>query len=235
MRKIVILLSILTIALVIGISPIGDVTRINVHNAYILSDNEIRAMVAEESGNIFAFNSRSARASIAQSPYVYRATIEKNFFRREVDIFIIERVTVAYVRFMDAQYLHIDKDGRVLTVSVGVDSNLPIVSNINLTKFVVGDILHTEEEINFLKIAELASLFITYEIDQNDIEIDISDPNNLRLNYGNIIVSLGNYNNLDYKIRIALSALPEVTSFRDLGGHLNISDINGQWVFSILT
>lgn len=218
-------------------SPLGNISQVNVNGANVLSYEDITTLISNEPTNIITFNNRRAVNNINTNPYVHRATISKNYFTRTLNINITERITVAYARFIDGNYLHIDKEGRVLAVSSYPTTSLPIVTSLNFTQFIVGQLLSETGgvETDFLTIAYLASIFITYEINQQTLQINASDANFLRLNYGNVIVSLGAPQNLHQKMRIVISTLPLFEAWRYLGGHLNISDVNLQWTFTVLT
>ena len=234
MKKILIL--VLVVLTLVGIlaSPIFNISHIEITNIDELSYQQVLMMI-DEPANIFAFNRRRASDAIILNPYVYHVAISKNYISREINIHITERSTIGYVRFSEGQYLRVDNTGLVLSVVNYRQLPRPVVAGLDFTTFRVGEPLEVAAYGVFNTIATMAGLFLTYDIDDYALQIDITDPANLRLNYGNIIISLGQPRDLEEKLRILIPILPEIAPFRNIGGHLNISDINSQWIFSILT
>ncbi|MCL1996080.1 MAG: FtsQ-type POTRA domain-containing protein [Defluviitaleaceae bacterium] len=235
MKKVIILILVIVTLGGILASPIFHISNFNIVYISELAPEQILAMIDDQHPNIFAFNRRQAVAAIAQSPAVYRVTISKSYINRQININITERRTVGYVRFSQSQYLQVDNTGLVLSVANYRSLPRPIVAGLDFTTFMVGERLEVAGHGVFQTMATMAGIFLAYDIDMDALYIDITDPSNLRLNYGNIIISLGPPQDLEEKIRILIPILPELALFRTIGGHLDISDINAQWVFRILT
>jgi len=231
----------IVIVIVVGVvgllaSPLLSIQRIDVVNNSILSERQVLNLLPNDlSDNVLAFSTRQATASILENPYVQRVRIIKNFWERTITIELVERTVVAYVQFSSNQFLHIDREGRVLEVSSAIPQPLPIVTQLDFADFMLGEVLQVENKESFNILAVLAGIFLAYNIEQEIMRVDISDIHNLRLHYGNIVVNLGTMDDIEEKIRIMQSILPEINHFRDMGGILNIPDIRGQWVFELLT
>ena len=229
MKKFLIVL--LTALVIIGFlaSPIMNIRYVNVYGNNNLSTASIINAIPEPT-HIIAYSRRRAIEQILNThPLVYRASITRDFISREITIDITERIVIAYVRFSEEQYLHIDIEGRVLTTSTYSGPSLPIVSGLYFTSFSLGEYLEIEEE-NLYILATLATLLTTYNI--NSMIVEIQDISNIRMRYGNVSINLGNAQNLDEKIRVFIAALPYVSYFRNIGGILHIYDINSQWRLS---
>ena len=235
MKKILILIAVIISLGAIFASPIFHVASFNIENINELTREQVLAAMGEYHPNIFAFSSRQAQEMIAQSPHVYRVVISKNYINRQVSINIVERMTISYVRFSEGQYLQVDNTGLVLSVVNYRALQRPVVAGLDFTTFMLGERLDVASYGVFHTIATMAGLFLAYDIDIDTLYIDISDSSNLRLNYGNVLISLGLPQDLEQKMRILIPILPELSLFRTIGGHLDISDINSQWVFRILT
>ena len=235
MKKLILTLSII-IAVALGFmaTPLFNIQLVNVYGNNIVSDAYIRSHVAQ--GNIFVHSSRDTREGLEVNPYIYRVTTRRNFTRRHVNVYVIEREQVAYIHFNNAHYLYIDREGRVLEVNTSRQSDLPVVVGLSFSAFTLGELLEIDNTSAFNTISHLAGLFLTYDIDTDMITIDVSQPNNTRLNYGSIIVNLGSdssHSGMDEKLRTVLAILPSVSHFKNIGGTLNVSYLNGQWFFAL--
>ena len=228
MKKILIIL--LTALSIIGFlaSPIMNVRYVNIYGNNALTTSAIMNTIPEPT-HILSYSRRRAVDSILSThPLAYRVSLTRDFFRREININIIERIVIAYVMFSENQYLHIDIEGRVLTTSTYIGPELPIVSGLYFSSFSLGETLQIEKD-NLYILATLSTLLTTYNV--NSMFVEIEDVSNIRMRYGNIFINLGNAQNLDEKIRVFIATLPYVSQFRNIGGTLHIYDINSQWRF----
>lgn len=231
MKKFLISLVLILVVLISLMStPLFNIQGINVYGNTSVSDNQVRGYIPF--GNIFTFSARSAREQLLQNPYVYRMTSSRNFLTREININIIEREKIGYVHFSENHYLAIDREGRVLEVLEQRSSTLPEITGLNFPPFRLGELLEVEAPHIFNTISYLTSLFITYQT-PSDIAIDISAGQQIMLNYGLISINLGTNDELDEKIRTMLSILPSIENFKNIGGTLDISNLEGQWFFSL--
>ena len=228
MRKIFILL--LTILGIIGFlaSPIMNVRYVHIYGNDALATSVILNAIPEPS-HIISYSSRRAEETLISSlPRVYRASVTRNIFLRELTLEIVERRVIAYILFSEEQYLHIDIEGRVLATSTYTSPNLPVVSGLYFTSFGLGEYLEINDESLYV-LGQFATFLTAYNV--TGVRVDVEDTNSLRLHYGNIIVNLGDDTHLGTKIRVFLGILPYISRFRNIGGILHIYDINGQWRF----
>ena len=230
MRFFMIILTIFGLVLLLA-SPLFNISAIHVSGNTRISDAAVYDQIP--AGNIFGFSGRKAKNQLLQNPFIYHATFSRNFFTRTLSVTITERQQVAYVLFSENHYLMIDQDGRVLAVTEERTQNLPVITGLTFAPFTLGEYLDIENAYSFATISQLASLFLTYEIDPEIMSINISDNQNLILNFDLITVSLGDATHLDEKFRTALSILPSIDNFRNIGGTLDLSRLDGQWFFSL--
>ena len=214
-------------------SPLFHIQRVEATGYQVVSPQVIQHAVAD--GNIFTFSGRATRQALLENPYIYRVVTSRQFLRRTVTVDVVERPKVAYVHFNDTHYFYIDREGRILEVSTQRQSPLPVVKGLAFSPFVVGEILAIDNPHAFDTIAYLAGLFLTYDLDPDTLTLNVSDPQNLVVNYGNILIYLGPNQHLDAKLRTALSILPSIAHFKPIGGTLHVSHLDEPWFFSLPT
>lgn len=215
-------------------SPLFNIRAININNNDVVTETQIINMIGD-TNNMLAFSKRNAINSIYNSPYIESVSISKDYINREIYIDIVERVTIGYIQFSQDIFLFIDKEGRVLEVNSFFTKPLPIVVGLNFSEFTLGEILEIENEDAFYIVSTLAYLFDIYNIEQDIVRVDVSDPQNIHFYYGQIAINMGNVEDIDKKVRIVNSILPEIIHWKNIGGNLDVTDINNSWVFQILT
>lgn len=232
MKKFLILL--LTALGLIGFfsSPIMNIQYVHVYGNENLSTSIIINTIPETS-HVFSYSSRRAVEALKNNlPQVYRASVSRNFFNRELTIEIVERRTIAYVRFSNEQYLHIDINGKVLATSTYTSPNLPIVLGLYFREFSIRENLDIPKE-NLYILATFATFLTAYNV--QGISVDVSDLSNIRMYYSGLKIKLGQAAYLDEKIRIFAGILPHIPSgLRGIGGTLYIYDPRGQWRLNVL-
>ncbi len=141
--------------------------------------------------------------------YVERADVEVNL-RREVTLRITEKPELGAV-YANGSWLVVDHSGVVL-LKMPLRSERPLrklyLKGAEVTNDTVGKPALGERSLAIAK--ELSLAFEQYNIDGIGI-IDMSNPNDIRLNWKNqITIALGNDSNLNYEMAVVASTLPKV-------------------------
>ena len=236
MKKIMLFVVLLLIAVsAFAFSPFFIIDEITIQGNNNIQLNELGYALQQNSDNIWLFSINQARHNILQLPYAQNVYITKNFINRSLHIYLIERQTIGYIEFNQDTFLFIDKEGIVLEIAPSPSRPLPTILGLNFDGFLLGNALNVENQQIFYKISYITNWLIAYDMERTISSIDVSDLFNIKLLYGNIVINIGDFNDINSKIRVAKSLLPQITSFKQIGGSLNIVDINRQWFFELLT
>lgn len=213
------------VMVLVAASPIMNIRAVYVNGNDRFSSAEIlRNTGFTENTNIFAFNTRQARESLYTSTYIKYVNIGRNYFARSLEINIVERQLSGYVRFRDNTYLFIDRDGMVLESRTSFTERLPVIEGLRFSEFTVGEYLEVENYDALESMLVLAYLFEKYDIHQDIIRIDLSRENEIHFYYGNINIQMGSRRDLDLKIRKMMAILPELETYKHIGGFLHMQD-----------
>lgn len=215
-------------------SPLFNIRIININNNDVVTETQIINMIGD-TNNMLAFSKRNAKNAIYKNPYIESVSISKDYINREINIEIVERVTIGYIQFNQDTFLFIDQEGRVLEVNSYFTRPLPIVVGLDFSEFTLGEILEIENEDAFYIVSTLAYLFDIYDIEQDIVRVDVTDAQNIHFYYGQIAINIGTVDDIDKKVRIVNSILPELIHWKDIGGNLDVTNIDNDWVFQILT
>lgn len=202
-----------------------------------LTNAWVQMLVEQAHDNIFLFNPGPAQLAMNEHPYVYHAHVQRDYLARVIDVHIVPRQQTAYVQFGTGSYLRIDREGFVMSTTDQLSESLPVVTGLDFTHFTVGSALQTVHDQAFEVIALFADIFVAFELTSDVVTLDPTDVHNIRLGYGNIVVNLGTPTDLAEKVRIFLSVkdIPEIYFHKSIGGQLNITNIETNWTFNILT
>ena len=225
------------IAILIALTELFDITYIHIHGNNSMTNEQVLNSLEKENSNIFLFNRFRAMTNLQSNLHVYTSTVTKDYINRQINVNIIERVQIAYIRFAYGSYLRIDRNGFVMSTTDTVEHNAPVITGLNLTSFFLGDYLSAVNSQTLYIISRFAEIFLAYDVDPFLVTVDPTDLNNIRLVYGQIVVNLGDSLNLAEKFRIFLSvtAIPDIYVHRYAGGQLNITNIYRNWTFNLLT
>ncbi|MCL1935884.1 MAG: FtsQ-type POTRA domain-containing protein [Defluviitaleaceae bacterium] len=230
MRNIIKILLFLSIVILIFLSDFFNIQNINIYGNTNILDNEILNNINRDR-NIFLIRINPIKDYIYKNPFVYKVDISRNFLTREINIQITERVAIAQI-ISENNYIAVDRY-KIIFPSNSRIENIPIIDMGNII-FTYGEIINIDDDI-FKIIKKISNIFNIYKIDNENINLIIQSTENINLTYENINVKFGDYTNLNEKIRIFLSIKPSLSAYKNVGGTLDITDINKNWIFSILT
>lgn len=217
-------------------SPLFSIENISIKgNKNVPIETILQEGNIKKGNNLFSFSISKFKKALSNNAYIEDISVEKKYFAKTLIINIKEREIKGYVSFTENQYLYIDKDGRVLDVKSSFTEKKPIIVGLNFSKFNVGEILNVKNETTFNIVVALSRIFTKYDINSEIIRIDVSDEQNIHFYYGKIDIQIGSITDIDKKVRIIKTILPQLEKNKDIGGYLDIKNVDGYWPFKILT
>jgi len=213
------------VLILIAASPVMNISNVYVSGNESFSAAGIKRDAGFSEGtNIFAFNIRQATESLYENTYIKYVEISKNYFARSLTIEIVERQLSGYVRFRDNTYLFIDAYGMVLESRTSFTERHPVIDGLRFSEFTVGEYLVVENDSVLETMLLLSYLFRRYDIYQDIIRIDLSREDDIHFYYANINIQMGSRRDLDLKIRKMMAILPELETYKHIGGFLHMQD-----------
>lgn len=216
--------------LVIFTSPIFSVQKILIHgNEHYTEEQIIEKINFTLEENIFLFQKKKSEKLLLEDPYIENAKIMINW-PNQIQIQIGERKVVGYVPYVGT-YLYIDKDGRVLETSPEHAISIPIVQGLEFDHFQIGQIIPVKNQASLNVVAVMAQMMLKYNLLQDIIKIDVSNPTDTHLYVKKLDVSMGDIEQFDKKIQW----LTQIMNVYDMG-KVDLTNIDkGRAVFSPLT
>ena len=180
--------------------------------------------------HILQVNKKRSVKGLLKLAYLDGAKVD-TIFPNTLQIIINERKPIGYVPFTGT-YLSIDKTGKVIDQTQYQEvHNLPIIEGLKFDKFVLGEQLEVENEEVIMAIIEMSTLMEKYNLLNEEIKIDVGDPNGIRLYINSLDVIIGEISNLDKKIQWLCGIIDQHQM-----GILDLTNINkGQAIMSPLT
>lgn len=229
-KILVFIIMIVVLLFLLFMSPIFSVQDIILcGNEYYSKDEIINKININKEESIFLFQKNKGEKILCDDIYIESADIEI-IWPNKIEVIINERKIVGYVPYLGT-YLYIDKDGRVLETSSTYNRNLPIVEGLEFDSFKIGQIIPVKNKSSLDVIATMSQMMLKYDLLQEVIKIDVSDPNNTHLYVKKLDVSVGGLEQFDKKMQW----LVQIMDVYDMG-KLDLRNINtGKAVFSPLT
>ena len=232
--KILIALSVFVI-LIIGVllCPYFYIKTINVIGNGIVSREEIlkAASLSEGNTNLYAFNSFLSEDNLLKNPYIKTVSFSRHF-PDTLDITIAERKPCGYIPYTNT-FLFMDNEGRILDAKPAYTQPLPVVYGLNFTNFTLGEKLSVSNPDKLQTVVDLSKLMDLYDITEDVIRVDVSNPDNIHLYVNKIDVVIGEFTDVNWKIG-ALSEIIKKLSPNDKG-ILDISSPDKIPAFTYLT
>ncbi|MBQ6554779.1 MAG: FtsQ-type POTRA domain-containing protein [Firmicutes bacterium] len=169
--------------------PVFRITDIQVRGNELVSEDVIRSTAQENNSNIFAFNKPQTIKKLEKNNYIEDVKIEKQLPRTLV-ITVTERKIRGYAEYT-GNYLCLSDNGLVIDVKSEITYPAPIITGLKFDTFTVGEYLEVDNPRAFESMNELSLLFSKYQLLNNILKVDISDPKNIRFYCGNVQVIYG--------------------------------------------
>ncbi len=169
--------------------PVFRITDIQIRGNELVSEDTIRSIAAENNSNIFAFNKSQTIKKLEKNNYIQSARIEKQLPRTLI-ITVTEHKIKGYAEYT-GNYLCLSDNGLVIDVKSEISYPAPIITGLKFDTFTVGEYLDVDNPRAFEAMNELSLLFSKYQLMNNILKVDISDPANIRFYCGSVQVIYG--------------------------------------------
>lgn len=176
-----------------------------------VSKEEILKLIdLQENNKLIIFSTNKAKKTILKkNHYIEDVSIKVNYLKSELEITVKERTLSGYVEDK-GNYLYIDDNGIVVDIKTFYKKNLPILVGLKFDKFVLGERLKVKNELSFETLVNLNKKLNKYNMESEVLRVNVEDLNDILIFVGNVIVKLGDSNNLDEKIVFLKGILPNI-------------------------
>lgn len=198
-----------------------------------LSESKIfeEAGLSEGKLNLFAFNRIKAKMTLKKNPYIEDVKITKKL-PGSISIDVKERKIRGYVPYLK-NYLYIDDDGLVLDVQNSYTQPRPVVVGLDFETFSLGEALPVENSRAFDTIVELSKLMAKYQLIEDVVKVDVSNPDDIHLYINNVNVYFGDFTDSNKKICLLNEIIKHIP--QDDKGFLHLENSNEPPRFEFLT
>ena len=169
--------------------PVFHITDYTVTGNELVSEDTIIAIARNNNENIFAYSKMRTVKALKKNNYIENAQVVKHF-PRGIEIRVTERKIRGYVEFTGS-YLYLSDNGLVIDVQSEIKHAAPIIVGLKFDTFTVGEQLETDNPDAFDAMIELSALFNKYQLMNDVIKVDISDPSDIRFYCGSVQVIYG--------------------------------------------
>lgn len=228
-RNIIVSAAILAVVVIVGVvlslTVLFQCETINVEGVTKYSAEQLVAASGISTGeNLFLSDRKTAKNNILASfPYVSEVNVSIQI-PNTMQITVTEAVP-SYLIKSGKKYVIVSESGRILDHTNQNVLGVPIIMGCKLTSDEIGDYIDIKDQKVIPVINE-----ISVALHNNGVsgikEIDISDIANIKLNYEDrISIILGMPEDLDYKIRTAMTIIKDELAVTDKGD-LDVSNCN---------
>lgn len=198
-----------------------------------LTEDKILSVIEldNKNSNLFAFNSIKAKKNLKKNPYIEDVTITKKL-PNSIIINIKERKVRGYVPYLK-NYLYIDDNGLVLDVQSSYTQPRPVVVGLDFKTFSLGNPLPVESTQTFNTIVELSKLMTKYQLIEDVVKVDVSNPEDIHLYINNINVYFGDFTNSNKKISLLNEIIKQIP--KEDKGFLHLENPDESPRFEFLT
>jgi len=233
-HKGILCLSVVFIIVLIVFSPLFNFVYISVHGNFQISSEEILERAGlTDSGNFFLFAPNRAEKDIMQNPYIDQVVFTRTF-PDTLEIRVIERFLSGFIEHVDGMFLYVDEFGRVIEVRSYKSEELPIITGLRFSSFHLGELLPVNNPDAFNAVVVYAQLLNRHGLVDRISQLDVSDPNNIRLRIYSIEVYLGDTRNAHEKISILDGILDVWYPAPYTPGFLDLREPGRDHIFRIL-
>lgn len=216
----------ITILLISANLPMFDVTSVVLTGNSKVTQEEVKNIViGQDIKNIFWLSNSKIEKAVESLPYVESVKVKK-VIPSQLEINIVEREPVAYLVYNKDSYIYIDDNGYALEVSNEPLEGKPLVTGVEYGNFILNEPLQFTDEYDLPMITTLYENIIKYDLENYEITIDLSQDFNVKLIINDITVGLGEFEDIDKKMRYLKSILDELDDLGYLSGYIDLSDFN---------
>ncbi|PRR78753.1 Cell division protein DivIB [Clostridium liquoris] len=189
--------------------PYFDIKNIEVINNKNISKDEIIKLSGINKGdNIFYTNMDNIKNGIITNPYIMKVEIKREL-PDTILINVKEREAVFYGE-KDGKFAIVDKNGIVLEIRKDIKNmNLVKLQGFDVEKSQIGKPIATDDDRKLQLVYNISSLIGNRKDNYKIALVDIQDMNNIQFYYGNVLIKVGNGDDLDKKLNKAFNILSQ--------------------------
>jgi len=221
-------------ALLFLASPFFSVREVIITGDDRVSQADIRARLGVNNAtNLLFLNTGNARSRIMENLFIGDVFFQKDLPGR-LYVHVHERRLSAYVEHMPGRYLFLDDMGRVLDERSYRIEPLPVLEGFHFTRFQIGEILEVPDDASFAVVVRYAQLLNHHGLIGRVSSMNVSDPENVRINIYNIEFNVGGLHRADEKVSTIveiIDVLPNAEVIRAFG---DLREIRPEFFFEIL-
>jgi cell division protein FtsQ len=219
------------------LSPIFRVSDIEITgNERLSADYVIESSGLDKPVNIFLYSTRRAKQELLKNLFLEDASIAK-IYPDKLQIVVQERHPIGYAK-LQGNYLCLDEEGMVLSVSQEPDKLLPVITGLEFDAYALGEPISAASSEAFDIMVFLANLLEKHGLmdDEGVRGVDVGDISDIHLYIYNIDVAIGRADNADEKIRTMKAIVKdELPDAKNVKGTLDVRVIGKQYYFKVLT
>ncbi len=209
-----------------------NINNIEVSGNRNIHKNEIIKLSSIENGNnIFYTNLKKARTNIKSNPYIQSVDIKRQL-PSTLQINVVERDAYFYGMDSGGRYVVVDNEGVVLEIRKEINNmKLLKIQGFDFSKAKVSKTLPVDDQRKIKLLGTFAGLL---KADKSGLTLSIIDISNLldiKMYYGNICVKLGNSEDIENKVNMAVNIIIN-NKLKDSKGYIDVS-YQGNPVFYI--
>jgi cell division protein FtsQ len=202
------------------------IKNVIVNNNLFVTKQEIVILSELKGKNTFLINKKNTEENIKLNPYIESVVIKRKL-PYSIVLDVTEKKIKGIVKFKNG-LINIDGEGRMVQiVNKFPNGKIPIIIGIDVTKYVPNEFL-VKNDANMLSALKSVLSVVDYnESKYYFYSINIKDPYNIffKTNSG-IIVKVGDWTNIEYKIAYAIEVLKS-PSIKGLKGYVQIQPEGG--------
>jgi len=234
--KVVLTICLVTLTAVMSmLSPFFQITEIIVRGNEQVTEDEILSRAGlYRPTNIFLFGENQVRRGIIGNLYIESVDFQRNL-PGTLTITVQERFVTGYVEYMEGRFLHIDENGRVLSVSASRSGDFPIITGLSFSNVRLGEILDVENPEAFRNMVIYAQLLHANGLSDVVTQLDVSDVQNTRMRLYSVDVHLGDTRHAADKIAALNSIINTWPMIKESRGILYMRERAQDYIFRHLT
>lgn len=210
---------------------IFKIVKINVMNNKLVKSDEIIALSGIKTGeNIFRINTRECEKNISKDSYVASTNVQRKL-PNIINIYVSERSAMYYVS-NNGEYDIISENGIILNSEKDI-KNLKLIclNGFDLKNVKKGSAIGNEDSTQMISLCNVSKYIKLMPSSYTVTALDLGDPYNINLHFGDIYVKLGDDSSLKKKLNKAINIL-NLDTMKKAKGYIDVS-YNGNPVIMV--
>lgn len=190
--------------------PVFRLSKVDISGLKNISQETIMGAVQDEMGNhILRVDTQTVEERIRKIPYVADAAVQTKFPNR-LEIVVKETTMVGYIKFTDG-FIGIDGTGKVIETEQEKSENIPVVEGVKVKTFVIGETIAVAQEERLKTVLTCLNAIHTNGLTGMITKVDVTNLQEILLQAsGQVVAKCGSKEQLEYKIAMFSSVLPQI-------------------------